>query len=1317
MTFLLGDISHVYNHIPHIDHSVSKHHVYTDKDNIYLLANRSDTILDSLYNSYDDILDESQISKLKPSVNSIIDKYTITDVFSTGPEYGLNCICLDSCAGESIFRSKQLFTHITYAEYPLIVRGVSSDSSPMTVTQEGNTIFGTIYYSSKCVANVLSLGSTIDNSYKVRYLDKRDQFLVQVTEGGNTYIFNRSVSTNTYVCDLDTDIADSRYILARDRVILVSTVAENKKKYSHREIKAAAVARTYQNNLGPCSEGELIKLITRGKLDNNRVVAQDVLRALDIWGPSLSNTKGKTVSHKAELQEEISIINNIKADQTMFVDLMFVNGGAYLISVFKPLEYLAVSKLNKKDINTLLTATIGHINIVRKHGIRVPLCKVDGESAMSTQWFQSRIGSEGTILDTTGAGEAVSVVERKIRQIKERLRGIINTLPYRLTEQLESWLVRYVVSRINLVPTRNNPDYVSPREKLWGRRINVDKELKHGYGDYVQVHTSLVNNTMNERTSGSIALMPSGNLEGSWYYYLLANNEIVKRNRATPMPITDDIIAYLNNKALGRKGKIHSTNRPIFERGSQRNLIDDSEYESDSNIGIDQPLLPENVRTVNTDVILENIHIQDEEYPIDDDHDNDYINNPSIVNNDIVNELEHNEDIVDIYPAHINIDSPDEAVDFLDESNIRGDNQALLDSIFGIDDDEVDDNVVPHDLNNNDVDNNDITHIETEQLIEPQLEDNIYTPRRSGRNHQVNRWKKRIVGIANTKRDSLNTILNHERVDKNLTKLRHDFMKRTFSLNMTVSQAIKKLGYTAISSIVKEMIQMSDQKVLEGVTVEDLSKEQISRIITSSMFLKEKFTADGIFDKLKARLVAGGHLQDKEIYNNGSSPTLSTTSLLILSAIASRNRAVAAIDFPGAFLNSDMPDSGDHVVLMRLNKFLTSVLVKIDPTYSTYVQSNGTCVVRLKKALYGCVESAAMWYTKLSTDLASLGYTKNKLDMCVFNRIEKDNSQTTLMLHVDDMKITSKNEFIIDQVIEEIEALYPGLSKQRGRIINYLGMTFDYSISGKVKITMANYIKDVLEGCADIPGTTDFPAHNNLFRIRLTKDSSLLGDKDRERFHSLVAQLLYLSKRVRPDLLVAVSFLTKRVLSPQQDDWNKLQQAVRYLRQTSHMGIVLESENTMAVSAFIDASYGVHSDMKSHTGCVIGIGGGPVYAKSSGQKLNTKSSTEAELVALSDSTSQVIWTRNFLEEQGYNMGPAVVYQDNMSTIALVKNGKSNSDRTRHIAIRFFFVSDRVLNKEISVEYMPTGDMLADILTKPLQGALFIKLRDKLLNWY
>ena len=136
------------------------------------------------------------------------------------------------------------------------------------------------------------------------------------------------------------------------------------------------------------------------------------------------------------------------------------------------------------------------------------------------------------------------------------------------------------------------------------------------------------------------------------------------------------------------------------------------------------------------------------------------------------------------------------------------------------------------------------------------------------------------------------------------------------------------------------------------------------------MFLKEKFTADGKFEKLKARLVAEGHLQDRAIYTNGASLTVAITGEFLAAAIAVReNRSVAAIDFPGAFLNSVMPEEGDHAVLMSLKKFLTSVLISIDPSFSTYVQSDGASVVRLKKALYSCVEAAAMWYNKISTDV------------------------------------------------------------------------------------------------------------------------------------------------------------------------------------------------------------------------------------------------------------------------------------------------------------------------------------------------------------
>ena len=105
-------------------------------------------------------------------------------------------------------------------------------------------------------------------------------------------------------------------------------------------------------------------------------------------GPSLVNLKGETVSHKAKIQDEICDTSiNSKIDLTMFVDLMFVNSIPYLISVFKPSGYVTISKLQKKDMVTLCNTVINYLNIVRKHGIKVPLCRVDGESAIRTEWF------------------------------------------------------------------------------------------------------------------------------------------------------------------------------------------------------------------------------------------------------------------------------------------------------------------------------------------------------------------------------------------------------------------------------------------------------------------------------------------------------------------------------------------------------------------------------------------------------------------------------------------------------------------------------------------------------------------------------------------------------------------------------------------------------------------------------------------------------------------------------------------------------------------------------------------------------------------
>jgi hypothetical protein len=173
---------------------------------------------------------------------------------------------------------------------------------------------------------------------------------------------------------------------------------------------------------------------------------------------------------------------------------------------------------------------------------------------------------------------------------------------------------------------------------------------------------------------------------------------------------------------------------------------------------------------------------------------------------------------------------------------------------------------------------------------------------------------------------------------------------------------------------------------------------------------------------------------------------------------------------------------------------------------------------------------------------------------------------------------------------------------------------------------------------------------------------------------------------------------------------------MKYLRGTNNLILSLEADKMHVIKWHVDASFAVHPDMKSHTGATMSLGKGSAYATSKPQKLNTKSSTEAELVGVDDVMAQVLWTRYFLEAQGYKTSESKIFQDNQSAMLLEKNGRgSSSKRTRHINIRYFFVTDRIKSKEVSVDYCPTGDMTGDFFTKPLQGSLLKKFRAETMN--
>ena len=116
------------------------------------------------------------------------------------------------------------------------------------------------------------------------------------------------------------------------------------------------------------------------------------------------------------------------------------------------------------------------------------------------------------------------------------------------------------------------------------------------------------------------------------------------------------------------------------------------------------------------------------------------------------------------------------------------------------------------------------------------------------------------------------------------------------------------------------------------------------------------------------------------------------------------------------------------------------------------------------------------------------------------------------------------------------------------------------------------------------------------------------------------------------------------------------------------------------------------------------------------QKINTRSSTESKVVGADDFILPIYWTRYFLESQGYSVDDNMLHQDKKSSIILETNRKASSGkRTKHINIGYFFITDRVEKGDVSVVWCPTGDMIADYATKPLQGSLFKKFRDQIMG--
>jgi len=260
--------------------------------------------------------------------------------------------------------------------------------------------------------------------------------------------------------------------------------------------------------------------------------------------------------------------------------------------------------------------------------------------------------------------------------------------------------------------------------------------------------------------------------------------------------------------------------------------------------------------------------------------------------------------------------------------------------------------------------------------------------------------------------------------------------------------------------------------------------------------------------------------------------------------------------------------------------------------------------------------ASLLWYKKLKAHLVADGFKFNPYDPCIAN-CEVRGKQQTIRFHVDDLMSSHVDPKVNDKFLKWMNKTFGSLKKvtcTRGKVHTYLGMTLDFSQKGKVKVRMDDYVTRMLE---------QFPVKFRTNEVQETPAATTLlepgkgarlDQKRHEIFHSFVAKSLFLSKRARLDIAPTVAILASRVQQPVQGDWNKIVRLMRYLHSTQGWHLTLSADNLRVLKWYIDASFAVHPDFKSHTGAVLTMGGGAMQALTRRQKLNSRSSTEAELL-------------------------------------------------------------------------------------------------------
>ena len=788
-------------------------------------------------------------------------------------------VLLDSQASISLFKNKELLTNIKTIKNPIKVNGIGG--ADLIVDKIGDySWFGTVYYEPKASANVLCLAD-VAAKFDVTYGDK--EFVVTTYDTTKHFIQKNKLHV---LQNFDNEN------------ILLNTVFENKKIFTKREIEHAEIALELFKNFGYPSVGSLKSMINSGI--NSPISIKDIDNCIQIFGEPVAGIKGRTTSKKPL---PVLIQNNpIKyyTDELIIlnVDIMYINKFPYLLSYSEKIGLLMSCPLVRRTSIVIKDALESMIIKYHESQFGVSVIKCDSEAGISTleSYFKKKFNISFNVVSKE---QHVPAVERKIRQVKERIRGILSTIPYNLCKILFDYLVYYVVKLINLIPMTYNNVNISPIEIFSGRRLDFNKDFKISFGQYVQIpvdNDNTKNSVMHPRTIDAISLVPKDNYQGSQLFLNIANKTVITRDRWKVIPLNNAIIDQLNKMAISEKNFITTENLQ-FSLNSMTGIISDNILDNADDQTTQQKVISnaDNLREVPTvdngvsSTFLESKEdrIQNQYKEVSPNHlisDDFMVNNnntSNIIEKDVATSIEDNDE-----NGQVNNNFTEN--EHILARSIDSDNQfqmdvadATLADNLGRDDIFTDTNFAMNTINN-----------DTNIIVNDDMIDN------------------------KNKNDNIDATENIDNIDSNINintdtnNLPYDFRKRTkkfdkktgqFQALLTrIEKQVNELGESGMSAMKAELQQLLDKNVFAPVYKTAIPFTNGKQdILTNQSLIKVKRN-----NIVKARSVGGGHRQDKSIYDilkELSSSTIKSESIFLIFTLALMNGdTILSADIVGA---------------------------------------------------------------------------------------------------------------------------------------------------------------------------------------------------------------------------------------------------------------------------------------------------------------------------------------------------------------------------------------------------------------------------------